>query len=322
MTSNDSLESTSHLPRVLLCVDKRNWALDFKSTNIIKNLDTQFEFRKCTTDDEPSKNVTNEDILWADVVLTYYWPNRWQLKKYNDILAKKITIGGISSPSDLEGQYKEAAFNYLNSCDATFVHNLMLYEQYKGIFSKPFYLNPNGVDTEFYCPGPIVSKAGPLIAGWAGSLTNHGNIRGYYDIILPAIEKLEGIKLSTAAREDKWRSPNEMLEFYRTLDVYLVASQFEGTPNPALEAAACGVPLIASRVGNMPELIKDGINGYLIDRTVDALMISLKKIRDDAELRKNMRTTIRKDILAWDWSLMAQNYGRMIKETVNKAEKH
>ena len=85
--------------------------------------------------------------------------------------------------------------------------------------------------------------------------------RGYEEIIVPAVTSLERVALLTAAREDKWRGPEEMREFYRSLDVYVCASRAEGTPNPCLEAAACGVPLVTTCVGNMPELVRHGVNG-------------------------------------------------------------
>ena len=49
-----------------------------------------------------------------------------------------------------------------------------------------------------------------------------------------------------------------MAAWYDTGTVYVVASQFEGTPNPALEAASAGCVVVSTPVGNMPELIRDG----------------------------------------------------------------
>ena len=64
----------------------------------------------------------------------------------------------------------------------------------------------------------------------------------------------------------------------------------------------------------MPELIKNGINGYLIERTPEALAAGLAELRDNLPLLQAMRTHIREDILAWDWSIKAQNFERMINE--------
>ena len=75
-----------------------------------------------------------------------------------------------------------------------------------------------------------------------------------------------GAELCLAAREERWRTAAEMVEFYHSLDVYVCASRSEGTPNPCLEAAACGLPVITTAVGNMPELIRDGHNGFLVER--------------------------------------------------------
>lgn len=305
----------SRKARVLFCVDAPGWAHDFKTTNLIKNLSHRFECRKVY-----DQQVSRDDIAWAEVIIIYYWPQFRTLIQYQDLLPAKIVLGGISSPTDIEGDQRlEMGMRVFSFVQGVFVHNQLLYKDFKAVFAnKPFYLNPNGVDTHFYCPASPPKPSGkPLIVGWAGSLENHGSLRGYHDIIVPAVKMTEGIELRTAAREDKLRGPDEMLEFYRTLDVYLVGSRVEGTPNPGLESAACGIPVISTRVGNMPELIRDGENGFLVDeRTPEAFSEKMAILRDNPFLLQKMRTQIRQDIADWDWEIKAENYGMMIADSL------
>lgn len=70
-------------------------------------------------------------------------------------------------------------------------------------------------------------------------------------------------------------TPQEMADWYRTGRVYVVASLNEGTPVGGLEAAACGNAIVSTRVGVMPEWIKDGVNGLLVERTEASLLAGI-----------------------------------------------
>jgi glycosyltransferase involved in cell wall biosynthesis len=61
------------------------------------------------------------------------------------------------------------------------------------------------------------------------------------------------------------RSRSELARAYHALDAYLVASRQEGGPKAVLEAMATGIPLVTTRVGQAPELVEHGRNGWLAD---------------------------------------------------------
>jgi glycosyltransferase involved in cell wall biosynthesis len=65
---------------------------------------------------------------------------------------------------------------------------------------------------------------------------------------------------------------NERLRpWYQAASLFVLASSHEGWPNVLNEALACGCPVIGTRVGGVPEIVRPGENGLLTDRSVDAL---------------------------------------------------
>ena len=78
-------------------------------------------------------------------------------------------------------------------------------------------------------------------------------------------------------------------ELLRESDVLVLPSYHEGLPYSVLEALASGLPVIATRVGGIPDLVTDGVHGFLVEpRSVEDLARAVRTIARDAALRERM----------------------------------
>ena len=85
---------------------------------------------------------------------------------------------------------------------------------------------------------------------------------GEYDKIIANITEKD---IQSRIEVYKEKSHSELTPFYESADVFLLPSYFEGLPYTILEAMAHGLPVIATNVGAIPEVIEEGINGFLIN---------------------------------------------------------
>lgn len=94
--------------------------------------------------------------------------------------------------------------------------------------------------------------------------------------------------------EDKVEMPGfvygeELADYYRHAGIFCLCSHYEGFPMVVLEAWAYGVPVITTPVGALPDVVKEGQNGYLYDiDDVDTLAHKLDMLIANKELRSQM----------------------------------
>lgn len=78
-------------------------------------------------------------------------------------------------------------------------------------------------------------------------------------------------------------------ELLAACDLFAMASDWEGSPVAVIEAMASGLPVVATAVGGVPELVEDGVTGVLVGaRDTAALAAALARVANDAEARARM----------------------------------
>ncbi len=100
--------------------------------------------------------------------------------------------------------------------------------------------------------------------------------------------------------------PHENLkDFLNQMDIYVIPSltQSETFGVAAAEASACALPVVGSRIGGIPEVVSDGVTGFLVEPgNVSQLKTALKKLIADPDLRLSMgQKGLKLMIDRYDW---------------------
>jgi glycosyltransferase involved in cell wall biosynthesis len=96
----------------------------------------------------------------------------------------------------------------------------------------------------------------------------------------------------------------DLPDFYSSLDVYLCTSRAEGVPYPVLESMSCEVAVVSTPVGVVPEIIVDGVNGFLLrhEAVVADFLHALARLRADPGLGEAVAAAARRAVVErFDW---------------------
>jgi glycosyltransferase involved in cell wall biosynthesis len=87
----------------------------------------------------------------------------------------------------------------------------------------------------------------------------------------------------------------EVIKYYHAADIYVLPSYAEGMPNSLLEAMACGLPIIASKIGGVVDVIENGKDGILFEPgDISGLSSALVRLSKDVGLRVRLGEEARK----------------------------
>lgn len=302
------------MKKILLVCDVNNWAWHYKAVEIKENLSDKYEIDIVYTHAVPSYN--NANLEKYDHIHIFGW--------YSIGNREKKYLSKIStSIASIEFQLLKPreARNILPSLTVVAVSNEMLKLLTREKLGKKIIPCYNGVNEIKFKPNPDIRKEHNQVfrVGIACKPSSKYDLYG-----LSLTEKIKEQLLPNKdieivmhlAKHKTAVSHEEMARFYNSLDLFMHTGRYHlATPNPVFEASACGVPILATTNGCIPLLIRDDINGYLIDINAnddDKITQFVEKIKYLAKNRDKTRLmgiANREEILRnWTWKQRAQDW--------------
>jgi len=233
-----------------------------------------------------------------------------------------------------------------------FPHNVVG-AKYLGLPEDKLEFIPWGVDCDAFRPMPKVRRNlrerygisdKEIVIGYAGRLVP---VKGI-DVLISAVYKLlkdgEKVRLliiggsfrcvgglvneyEVMARHllgDKviitgWVKPQMVPLYWQMADVAVQPSYAESGGGGAMESSACGLPVIASRVGGLQDVVKDKYTGFHVNPgDVKELYEKLKLLIKEHQLRRELGRNARKFIKEnFDWSVVTDKYIKLYKTLLN-----
>jgi UDP-glucose:(heptosyl)LPS alpha-1,3-glucosyltransferase len=103
----------------------------------------------------------------------------------------------------------------------------------------------------------------------------------------------------------------EVAPIYELADAFVFPSSYEAFPLVSLEAAASGLPILATPVNGVRELVSDGANGFLIGRDPQDIARRLQQLADDPQLRLRLGSAVRRTALEYSWERMVDRHDEL-----------
>ena len=124
--------------------------------------------------------------------------------------------------------------------------------------------------------------------------------QAYYSALASGLG-LSGRVIFSGPQKESWR-------YYAASDIFILPTLYEAFGLSILEAMAFGLPVVVSGAAGAAELIKDGVNGLLLDDPTDVseMAAKLEPLLADASLRRRLGEEAQATAFQYSWSLAAR----------------
>jgi glycosyltransferase involved in cell wall biosynthesis len=249
----------------------------------------------------------------------------WYLKLRSLLGRRCVTVGSVESQTDwrdetITAQARRLIEQTVLRCDYLFSNSAFVKRSLETNYGRYSEVVPTGVDTNFFTPNwerPANPRPRVLFVG---------SLRAFKgpQVVLDAAQRYPQADFvivgdGPMAQEINARAqamPNVVMrgtlgrtatrEEYRSADIFLFPSRWEGSPRVLLEAAASGLPVIA-RKDYEPESVIDGKTGFLA-ATDDEMMKRLEELLANPALRRTLGESGRSHMARFSWDIVTRQW--------------
>lgn len=201
----------------------------------------------------------------------------------------------------------------LGRADAIFATSCYLSDRARDYVSrdKEIFVTPFGVDVDVFAPRDRApDPSAPIRIGCVKHLEDKYGIRHLIRAVPRIRKQFSNIEVSIVGGGTQKQSYEDLVsrlgiegivrfsgevphseipELLKRMDIFVMPSEIEGFGVAALEASAAGLPVLASKVGGIPEVVKDGETGILIPPgDQNAIAQAVVKLAQDPQLRHKL----------------------------------
>ncbi len=132
-------------------------------------------------------------------------------------------------------------------------------------------------------------------------------------------EKAKKIGLSQKVRFLGWRK--DLLDIYADTDILILASEGEGLPGIVMEAMAAGIPVVASNIPCLPDLVENGRTGFLCNKdNIDEFALRIKELLRGKKKSLSFSRQALQKINGFEWSKVLKEYETMYSDLAELSE--
>lgn len=292
--------------QVVLVADVRGWAFDSVAQGIkaeLPNTELLYSEDYSTHVDllddlcnlvESGNSVVH--FMWRLVIRDLLQESEAQTL-FEELRSKAWITTHVPDHQFLDGHERAITEVVIGASDGYFVVSEKLMREYTDAFPrrKPWGVlhdKPANWITQSV-PNTLKSESATLNCLWVGNSTwglwqGKRDYKGLHSIVWPAINRVSAsgmsIRLSVIDAAEKRVPSNVVLEAMTQADVLLIASENEGTPLPALEAASLGRALVSTNVGVVAEFAGPLQRRFIVARSPEAFAAALGELCVDRDL--------------------------------------
>jgi glycosyltransferase involved in cell wall biosynthesis len=256
--------------------------------------------------------VRDADVVWMQALYTF------PMLAWRYLLARQVSVvqqGGdplegadYSANRGLYARYRaRKARRMSDNADLSVFVSQALADRYSSNGPNVMVANNSQIREQMLCPPRPTAEPGKLRAVFVGRLSPEKRLGDLIEAMAEVPEVYlaligygdEQPDLQAKAKERgcadriEWagrlRWGPELFDRLRAADVFVLVSGTEGMPRSVLEAMTQGLPVLATRVGGLPEVVRDGESGLLVDPArPDQIAAALRRLIDQPGLRDRL----------------------------------